>query len=650
MLPVVSESFERLARQFTAEQLSAPPVAVTSAVRRAAIAVSQLAFGPPLADWGALAQSAELLLPPTLAADLLESVTRLPESACAILEPLRGLGVAPGPLYESLLEFEFRRGVDESWSVHGGLERRTSGSHYTPVELAIDVVERTLSPLFRCAEPADVLQLRVCDPAVGAGIFLVAAARYLANRLQQSQPLLTQAEALTQVCRHCIFGFDRDPTAILLTRLALCQLTGSRREPSRALLAKNALLHERIDAEPFVDLNRELPEVFERPAPGFDAIVGNPPWVAYVGRATQPLSPAMRCHHLQHYLGFKRYRTLHGLFAERCAQLLRPGGRLGLVLPTSMADLEGYAPTRRAHDALCLVDEELPDLGEGHFAQVFQPSMMLLSTRRRSDETQQRAWRLSTHAADPVAMALLERLAALPKCAPALFGERGYQTSSADRRELQTQPGPGYVPLRTGTEVLEFQTLAPRLFADPSGLSGRLRSEAQWREVRVLIRQTARYPIASASDGLPFRNSIVAGFEAAEVPWPLLLAYLNSTLVRWFHFQRHRDARQGMPQLKIGHLRALPRPPDARSALGRNLTHAGRELAKRNAPLSASDRQQLDSWVNQSYALSELECQLVERWRCDNPPPRPRSRRIRDSSAVANDSSPVAHNSSRGSQ
>src|SRR5690606_13488740 len=80
-----------------------------------------------------------------------------------------------------------------------------------------------------------------------------------------------------------------------------------------------------------------------------------------------------------------------------------------------------------------------------------------------------------------------------------------------------------------------------------------------------------------------------------------------------------RDARQGMPQLKVGHLRALPAPPAGapRDALER----LGRKLGEANAGASAADRARLDALVAAAYGLDEEEAALVARWAALHPPP-----------------------------
>ena len=58
--------------------------------------------------------------------------------------------------------------------------RQSSGTFYTPRTVTAAVVRRTLEPLVRNRTTQQILQLRVLDPAMGSGAFLVATCRYLA--------------------------------------------------------------------------------------------------------------------------------------------------------------------------------------------------------------------------------------------------------------------------------------------------------------------------------------------------------------------------------------------------------------------------------------------------------------------------------------
>jgi len=366
----------------------------------------------------------------------------------------------------------------------------------------------------------------------------------------------------------------------------------------------------------------ELPEVFGRG--GFDAFVGNPPWVSYAGRAAQPLADELREFHRRTNPAFAGYRNLQGLFVYQCARMLRPGGRLGLVLPTSMSDLGGYEPSRRAHDTFCLCDEELPDFGDA-FEGVFQPSMGLLSTRRTAPTPLETtgAWPLARSDLDADTAALLEALSALPKLPPHLFGERGFQSTGADVQHLHDREAPDgrfQVGVRVGGDIEPFSRRPPRLYCDPADFSGRFRKDAEWLSVRLLIRQTARFPMVAPSDGLAFRNSILAGFADERYSAGFLLGWLNAAPIRWYHYMRHRDARQGMPQVKITHLRALPAPADLQYVPAIEALAEG--IGARNQGISRDEQGTLDELVCFALGLSPAERGPIERWARTSAPAR----------------------------
>lgn len=379
----------------------------------------------------------------------------------------------------------------------------------------------------------------------------------------------------------------------------------------------------------FFHWRAELPDVFARPQGGFDAIVGNPPWVAYAGRAAQPIEPSVFSYLVRRNPAFFGYRSLHGLFVWRCASLLRPGGRLGLVVPTSVSDLDGYEAVRSAHDDLCDPDADLPDFGSDAFDGVFQPAMGLLSTRRAAGSPRvapsTAVWSLARSDVDAVAARLLDRLRALPVLPPSMFGERGFQTSAVDAvkiRQARAPIAPFITPLREGSDIGEYVARPPRHFLDRSAIAGRFRADEEWRAVRVYIRQTARYPIAAPGDGLPFRNSILAAFPGEGWSEHALLCYLNTWPIRWFHYMRNRDARQGMPQVKIAHLRALCAPPPSMAHLVERLSVIGQRLAAANAGIGGDDRAEVEGLVAEALAMTEEERRCVEAWAAKNPLPK----------------------------
>jgi hypothetical protein len=123
-------------------------------------------------------------------------------------------------------------------------ERRESGSHYTPRSLTQPIVAEALEPvLLQLGEtptPDQILDIKVCDPAMGSGAFLVETCRALAAHLTRAwernpnlRPTLPQDEdedlhARRLVAQRCLYGVDRNPMAVDLARLSLWLATLAR--------------------------------------------------------------------------------------------------------------------------------------------------------------------------------------------------------------------------------------------------------------------------------------------------------------------------------------------------------------------------------------------------------------------------------------
>jgi hypothetical protein len=123
-------------------------------------------------------------------------------------------------------------------------ERRRTGSHYTPRSLTAPIVRHALEPAFarlaQDAKPEAVLDLKVCDPAMGSGAFLVEACRALGERLvrawarwPETRPTIPPDEdehlhAKRLVAQRCLYGVDKNPLATQLAKLSLWLATLAR--------------------------------------------------------------------------------------------------------------------------------------------------------------------------------------------------------------------------------------------------------------------------------------------------------------------------------------------------------------------------------------------------------------------------------------
>ncbi|WP_033373981.1 Eco57I restriction-modification methylase domain-containing protein [Spirulina subsalsa] len=151
--------------------------------------------------------------------------------------------------------------------VTAGTDRRESGTHYTPSQLTQEIVRYALDPLVYGSgggliSPQEILNLKICDPTMGSGAFLVQVCRYLADRLveslavleeknpeviftifgEESRPALMEVlpeevgdlrrlMAKRLIAERCIYGVDKNPLAVEMAKLSLWLETLQRDKP-----------------------------------------------------------------------------------------------------------------------------------------------------------------------------------------------------------------------------------------------------------------------------------------------------------------------------------------------------------------------------------------------------------------------------------
>ena len=125
-------------------------------------------------------------------------------------------------------------------------ERRRLGSDYTPRSLTEPIVRATLEPIVkRLGEhptPQQILDLKICDPAMGSGAFLVEACRFLGDKLVEAWnhykalPIIPADEdptlsARRLVAQRCLYGVDVNRFAVDLAKLSLWLATLAKDHP-----------------------------------------------------------------------------------------------------------------------------------------------------------------------------------------------------------------------------------------------------------------------------------------------------------------------------------------------------------------------------------------------------------------------------------
>lgn len=181
--------------------------------------------------------------------------------------------------------------------------RRELGAFYTPV----DVAERLVAIALEGVEPAPI----VCDPACGDGVFLLATARALEAR----------GIAPDRIARDLLWGIDVDADAVDAARDAITTWAGV--SPGDHVMVGDGL----------VDVGW---------AGRFDVVVGNPPFLNQLERAT------VRDHATRWSAAVGPYADTAFLFLLAGLDLVRPGGRVVLVQPQSLAAARDAAAIRDA--------------------------------------------------------------------------------------------------------------------------------------------------------------------------------------------------------------------------------------------------------------------------------------------------------------
>ncbi|GIT30453.1 MAG: hypothetical protein Ct9H300mP1_24990 [Planctomycetaceae bacterium] len=222
----------------------------------------------------------------------------------------------PADVAQSLLEWEVREatGVGHEIAVDATgppmvlvsspTTRRTRGVYFTPAKLVESLVDRALAPWNNA--PRDLDRVTVLDPACGDGRFLVAAARWIWQRIEQHGA--PDPKIRRRVITHCLFGIDLDPLSVHLARHAVWQAAELPGSPPGELVDHLVTADALLDC-PFPDDDVDR----------FELVIGNPPFGSFSGRQALAIDPDLKQKYLARW-GGDAWDTLHGMFVRRRAR------------------------------------------------------------------------------------------------------------------------------------------------------------------------------------------------------------------------------------------------------------------------------------------------------------------------------------------
>jgi type I restriction-modification system DNA methylase subunit len=302
-----------------------------------------------------------------------------------------------GTIYERFLGKVIRLTTSHQARIEEKPEvRKAGGVYYTPEYIVAYIVKHTVGQQIEGRSPAQLAgskskpPFRVLDMACGSGSFLLGAYQYLLQHClewyvangpeeypkavfkdaRNGEWRLTIAEKKHVLTRH-IFGVDIDQQAVEVTKLSLL-LKVLEGETDQTISRQQQLFHDRAlpnladnikcgnsligsdylsgkltfnseeGIKPF-DWEAEFPEAFK--ARGFDAVVGNPPYIDSEWMSSYLKSTREYC--VSRYTAASGNWDIFCVFSEKALQLCRPGGVASFIVPNKIGSAEYASGIRR---------------------------------------------------------------------------------------------------------------------------------------------------------------------------------------------------------------------------------------------------------------------------------------------------------------
>lgn len=390
--------------------------------------------------------------------------------------------------------------------------RDSLGCVFTPRPLALRLVHETLSKF-----PKDECP-RVLDPCSGLGSLLLATLEWATvQRPLWVKPLLTSKLQGWEIARELNDGAHR----VLGGAAKLLGVV-----PKFKLITTDSLMND----------DRET----------FEAVVAFPRFKELRGEAAQDMPPDKRAWLARKYGSFASFPTVHGVFAELAGRLVsRSGGRVGILLPTTVADHPDYAGLRRALANLLSLEQVLPQNPlpglEG------DPALFVLTAGK--GDISGAAWQARKDENEQVYQSSIMRHGMLPATA---FGDVGVNPGNSEHLLFTDKPEAGSQPLREADDVIAFGIRKPRRFLrgrvpKATGHYAKIPPPEVFKQVQIVIKRDGWRPVAARH--IPpafFRDDLIGCFGAEGHDPDYLLGVFNSE-----YFGRlYRDS------FKVGKLRA----------------------------------------------------------------------------------------------
>jgi type I restriction-modification system DNA methylase subunit len=589
--------------------------------------------------------------------------------------------------------------------------RKAGGVYYTPEFIVDYIVRSSIGKLIAGKAPKDITGLKIIDPACGSGSFLIGAYQHLldfhkdfytkngkASKGSRDNPLTPEGNLTTaekkRILLNNIFGVDLDTNAAEVTKLSLL-LKCMEGETEASIATQLKLFHERVlpsldnnikNGNSLIDIDyydtglneehntvkafnwkRAFPEVFK--SGGFDCVIGNPPYGAHFSD--------IELKYLKSKYTTSAWRgESYLLFIEKGLQLLKPHGKLGLIIPDTLLNLGFTQPARElllrhskiqhvvrlpsnvfsgaTVDTIILLTEKL------HFTSEFHDSLVQIkSFGKRQNITNievpskefwvaTKEWyeeKVFNLQVDKVEKKLLRKLSAeqlLVEIADIYSGIKCYEVGKGTPAQTEAireskpytsskkQDG-SWMPLYDGKHIGRYQLFwNHNNWIKYGNWLAAPRNQENFAGEKILIRKiTGKTLIATYVPETSYCNTLlfVLKLKTNTYNYKSVLAILNSPVIGWYFRKKFQISDDDtFPQIMIRDILQFPIPfmdskiDNQLTTLVDRLLKLNFEILQQSLETKASHiqnqidslEQRINQTVYQLYGLTEEEIGLVE--------------------------------------
>ena len=543
-----------------------------------------------------------------------------------------------GYAYDDLQKFELSFDNSTPRITRNSNEKKNKGSFYTPIHIVDYIVEHTVGKyLEKLREKysnsdskllAVLLQVKILDPSVGGGIFLIRAVSYLKHWLQNH---LTNAETRTinhivdRFIDKCLFGNDLNPVACAVSKLSL-MLMNLKKQFSN--ISKNILCLNSIE---LIDKQSESWKNFNRNHKykhiGFDIIISNPPF------QFGEYNPFRESELKSHYQFCNGQYDVYWLFYELAFKtLLREGGHHGYIIPDALLIRDGAEKIRQT-----LLQKKIGNIWHVGiaFSQLHVSSVVLTWQNKKVAkdhkinviDRKMNEWSVAQNyfSKNPGSKFLIyassrsiQQILSKIQSQEMAVGDvceicRGEEIG---KKILKSDAGDG-ISVISGHDIFPFEVNKPKLFiaADAS-----VKKLNHFKGKKILLRKTGA-DVVAAFEGqnryflqsvycLKFKSS---KWKQTRQNYLALLGFLNSKLVNFYVYNTFTAYKLIYPQHNQSTILSIPLPSNF---LERDLAKLSRLVEKRSkcSPKTCkSIEADIDAIINSAYNLTAEEISIINK-------------------------------------